>query len=155
MNKTPLISMFLLLILTVHAHAKDLYQCDNFMITDSPSNYTGCKKVGSSSSPQEKQEAQPTSTTNTNSGIQQKREDAINKLIQRGVFTKVEMPGTVPRIYVGDTFYMALIDQKRLFTSIVYAYYNTKDSTITVVGLHDSRTGKEVGTFSEYGLNLY
>ena len=87
--------------------------------------------------------------------MQAKRKNAIEKLIRKGVFYKIEIPGSLPRVYVGDLFYMAEIDQKRLFISIVYAYYNTNDPSMDVVGIRDSRTGKEIGTFSEYGLNLY
>ena len=54
---------------------------------------------------------------------QQGRWAAIQKFIEKGVFTKVGVPGSLPRVHVGPLFYMANFDDKQFFLGVVYAYY--------------------------------
>lgn len=74
------------------------------------------------------------------------RREAIDDLIKRGVFEKVETPGSLPRVWVRPLFYALDFDQKATVLNVVYGYYH-EDKT-SMVRVFDSKTGKEVGTYS-------
>lgn len=80
--------------------------------------------------------------------MQAGREKLIQKLINEGVFLKVEVPGSLPRVFVTPAFHALDIETKEKFVSVVYAFYFSDHSIRNVVRVMDSRTGKEVGTFS-------
>ena len=84
--------------------------------------------------------------------VQDKRRAFIRKLIDRGVFQKVEVPGNLPHLWVKPAFYNLDFDTKAQFVNVVYAYYVTQNPKYDIVVLFDSRTGKEVGKYAEtYG----
>ncbi len=84
---------------------------------------------------------------------QAKRRQAIDEMIRRRVFTKVEKPGELAYVWVTPTFYALDFDQKKDLMNIVYGYYYEDDSKL--VRIFDSMSGKEVGTFSlTLGLEL-
>lgn len=84
--------------------------------------------------------------------MQDKRKDFIQKLINNGVFQKVEVPGSLPHLWVKPAFYAFSFDDKSSFVNIVYTYYITMNSSYDLVVLYDSRSGKEVGVYAEtYG----
>jgi TM2 domain-containing membrane protein YozV len=90
----------------------------------------------------------------TSSEKQEKRKAFIVKLIGQGILYKVEVPGVFPRIYVLSDFYALNFADKQSFISVVYAYYLAQDSRANVVTLYDSKTGKQIGMFTERGLDL-
>ena len=86
---------------------------------------------------------------------QAKRYAYIQEVIKEGIFVKVEMPASLPQVWVNPRFYALNFEQKQAFVSVVWTYYNVKDSAINTVVVYDSTTGKEVGTFNKaYGLEM-
>ena len=86
--------------------------------------------------------------------LQPGRKQLIRKLISLGIFSKVEMPGSLPHVWVTPTFRRLDFDDKQKFLNVVYAYYLTENRRSNIVVLKDSRTGKRIGTYSQYGLDL-
>jgi hypothetical protein len=84
--------------------------------------------------------------------MQGDRKSFIRKLIDKGVFQKVEVPGNLPHLWVKPAFYSLDFDTKSKFVNVVYAYYTAQNPKYNIVVLYDSRTGKEVGKYAEvYG----
>jgi hypothetical protein len=100
--------------------------------------------------------AAPVATIDKSAAMQADRKKLIEKLIGEGVFQKVEVPGTLPRLWVRPRFYAAEFDQKQSFVSVVYAYYFDGSNVTDSVRIFDSRSGKEVGSYSavQGGLKL-
>lgn len=88
---------------------------------------------------------------------QKKRKDLIDRLIERGLFEKIEMPGSLPRLWIKSAFYALEFDAKESFVSVVYAYYFDGNDLTDSILIFDSKTGKEVGSYSSEnpGLRLY
>jgi hypothetical protein len=87
--------------------------------------------------------------------LQRKRQDFIDKIIKQGVFSKVEMPGSVPHVWVRPKFSTLDFESKKTAISIVYAFFFDSTAAGNVVRIRDSITGKDVGTFSgSLGLRL-
>ena len=86
--------------------------------------------------------------------MQADRKRLITKLIEQGVFTKVGVPGTLPRVYVGPGFRGLTFDDKQLIVSVVYAYFyncktpTCKDNPDGIVVVYDGMTGKKIGGFT-------
>lgn len=79
---------------------------------------------------------------------QPERERLLSELTSKRIFTKVDFDRLVPDIVVGPAFYLVDFDAKQSFVSVVYAYARTKNPKVNLVQLHDSMTGKKVGTFN-------
>lgn len=76
----------------------------------------------------------------------------IEKLIAKGVFQKVEIPGNLPRLWVRPAFYALDFNLKSKFVNVVYAYFITENPRYDIVVIYDSKTGKEVGKYADvYG----
>ena len=77
-------------------------------------------------------------------------------MIAEGIFTKVEMPGNLPRAWVGRGFYAADFQQKSNLVGVIYAYYFDGSNLGDSVRLFDSMSGKEIGNFNPHlgGLKL-
>ena len=86
--------------------------------------------------------------------LQPKRKRFIQKLISQGVFSKVEMPGNLPHLWVRPVFYSLDYETKKQFVNVVWAYYKTENPRWHIVILKDSRTGKRIGSYSRFGLDL-
>lgn len=87
--------------------------------------------------------------------VQARRYASFQELIKEGIFVKVEMPASLPQVWVKPRFYALNFEQKQNLISLVWTYYNVKDSAIKTVVVYDSTTGKEVGTFNKaYGLEM-
>ena len=86
--------------------------------------------------------------------MQSDRKVLIQKLIQRNVFQKVEVPGSLPRVWVTPLFHSLNFDHKQAFVSVVYAYYKTNDPTSTLVLVYDSKNGKRIGQFDTGRLHM-
>lgn len=97
-----------------------------------------------------------TGQTKSNETIQEQRKEFIAKLIKRGVFKKIEVPGDLPRVWVSPLFNALDYEQKSTFVEVVYAYYaeHSNNPDLMVVKLYDSKTGNKIGTYSLYGGGL-
>lgn len=89
--------------------------------------------------------------------MQSDRRAFIHKLIARGAFQKVEIPGRYPHVWVTPLFYELDFELKQKFISVVYAYYKGQNPQSDIVVLFDGRSGKEIGKFAEVygGLKMY
>lgn len=84
--------------------------------------------------------------------MQGDRKAFIEKLMAKGIFQKVEVPGNLPHLWVKPAFYALDFDTKSGFVNVVYAYFIAQDPRYNIVVLYDSQTGKEVGKYAEvYG----
>lgn len=99
----------------------------------------------------------PQPTVDKSEAAQQKRWALIQKLIKERVFLKIEMPGSLPRLWVAPRFHSLDFDTKRSFVSVVYAYHFDGANLSESVRIFDGRTGKEIGSFSiaDGGLRLF
>lgn len=90
------------------------------------------------------------------SGIQQERLAFINRMINQNVFTKHAVPAGVPVLWVGPRFSQMTFDQKSKMVNVVYAYYNTNNSSYDVIAVRDGGTNKDIGAYGAAygGLNL-
>ena len=90
-------------------------------------------------------------------GMQDKRKAFIQKLISNNIFQKVEVPGSLPLLWVKSGFYALSFKDKSSFVNIVFAYYKTMDSSYNLVVLYDSHSGKKVGIYGDPygGLKMY
>jgi hypothetical protein len=87
---------------------------------------------------------------------QKKRADLIRRLTGERVFLKIEMPGNLPRLWVGPVFHTLDFDTKSSFVSVVYAYHFDGNDFSDAVRIFDGRTGKEIGTFAATaGLRMF
>ena len=76
----------------------------------------------------------------------------IQKLINQGVFIKVEQPAELPHVFVDRAFYSLTFDQKAQFINVVWAYYKTENPRADIVIIKDGYTGKQIGEYAEvYG----
>lgn len=80
-------------------------------------------------------------------GMQEDRMGFINKLIKKGIFQKVEIPGNLPHLWVKPAFHSLDFEEKQKFVNVVYAYYVTKDKKYDM-----DKTGKKIGVYADaYG----
>ena len=86
--------------------------------------------------------------------MQAQRANFIENLKKQNIIYKVEVPAKYPHVYVKNRFYGLSIDEKKSFISVIAAYYLALDNEKDIVVLYDWRSGKQVGKFSKYGLDL-
>jgi len=79
---------------------------------------------------------------------QPERKKLIQKLVDQGVFRKVDFRERAATIWVDSTFYLLDFEAKQDFCSVVYAYLatNARDELV-VVTLKDALTGNTVGDY--------
>jgi len=89
--------------------------------------------------------------------LQAERRQLIAKMINEGIFRKLEFTSTLQYLWVDNSFYSLPYENKKGFVSIVYFYFFDlqKIPSGDVVVLKDFRTGKRIGQFSNYGLKMY
>ena len=86
---------------------------------------------------------------------QAKRKDLIDDLISQGIFKRIGTPGSIPRIYVGNTFYNLSFKDKEKFVGVVLAYGYSQSKETTMVLIYDNKTNKKVGSYDAVnGLDL-
>ena len=87
---------------------------------------------------------------------QAERKKLIDNLINKhNIFEKIEIPGTIPRVWVTPKFHLLTFSEKKTFIHLVYSYYYTKNSDYKAVRIFDNMTGKEIGGYMPpYELNL-
>ena len=86
--------------------------------------------------------------------MQSDRKAFIQKLINKGIFQKIEVPGNLPHLWVRGAFYALDFETKSQYVNVVYAYYITQNPQYNIVVLYDSKSGKETGDYGYGGLNL-
>ena len=88
--------------------------------------------------------------------LQSRRLAMIKRLMADGIFARVDVPGTLPHLVVGDKFYGLDIADKAKLVEVVYAYYydTPEADTHGSVVLKNRYTGARIGTFNRFGLNL-
>jgi len=96
-------------------------------------------------------------TVDRSDEMQSNRLKLMEKLRAQGFFQKVEMPGNLPRLWVGPAFHSADFEAKQKFVSVVYAYYFGGTNIADSVRIYDGKTGKEIGDYSigNPGLKLF
>jgi hypothetical protein len=93
--------------------------------------------------------------TAASQAAQAKRKEAITELMDDGVFYKTEYSSNnVAHLYVDTAFYKLNIDDKKTATNIVFAYFQAAHPNLSALRIMDGKTGKDIGKFSEYGLDL-
>ena len=79
---------------------------------------------------------------------QAERKKLIDSLINKhNIFEKIEIPGTIPRVWVTPKFHLLTFSEKKTFIHLVYSYYYTKSSDHDAVRIFDNMTGKEIGGY--------
>ena len=104
------------------------------------SNWVGEPKIGRDPEPAVKK-------LDKSEKAQKQRLALIQKLIDQGVFRKVEVPGNLPRVWVTRQFISLDFDTKQKFASVVYAYHFDGTGQTDMVLLIDDRTGKQIGRY--------
>jgi len=88
--------------------------------------------------------------------MQAKRLQLIEQMRQNNIIQKIDIPGTIPHVWVTPVFYALNYDEKNTFIGVIAAYYSAINSSSVALTLYDSRSGKKVGYFSsELGLRMY
>lgn len=83
------------------------------------------------------------------------RFELIQELVQKGAFSKVVKPGSVPEMWITPAFYALDFDVKSKFAALVWEYYfKESKGAANIALLYDSKTGKRVGSFSDAGLRM-
>lgn len=96
-----------------------------------------------------------TATIDKSEAAQKKRYDLIQKLMNEEVFAKIETPAKAPHVWVAPRFYRLDFDDKQTFLGVVYAYAYDGSDPYDLIILKDSRSGKDIGTFTKaFGLKL-
>jgi hypothetical protein len=86
---------------------------------------------------------------------QEQRKQLIAKLRAKGVFNRIENRGNgLVRAWTGPAFDGLDVQTKQSFCGVVYAYHFDGQTIGDAVILHDGRTGKQVGSFTRYGLKM-
>lgn len=89
--------------------------------------------------------------------LQANRKEFIERLIAEGIFQKVEVPGTTPRLWVTPRFMLLNWEDKEQFVNVVFAYYYPDPSQhdLAMIKIYHSVSGKHIGDYSaSFGLEL-
>jgi hypothetical protein len=99
----------------------------------------------------------PTATAaDVSPAAQAERKALIEKLIGRGIFQKVDRPGTIPQVWITPTYRLLNYDDKVTFIEVAFVYFfPTIETYGEHVRLKDSISGETVGSYSPtLGLDL-
>jgi hypothetical protein len=102
-------------------------------------------------------EAQSSSSSSVSSNKDQaKRKALIDKMINTyHIVEKIEIPGSLPRVWVTPQFHRLTFSDKKTFIHLIYSYYYTKNPKYDMVRIFDNMTGKEIGGYMPpFGLDL-
>lgn len=101
------------------------------------------------------QAATPQITLDSSPEAQKKRRALMQKLLDNGIFYKIEGSANSLHVYVDSGFYPLKIDDKQSFVEVVFAYYLAENPSTDWMSLHDSKSGNNVGSFTpQLGLRL-
>jgi len=80
---------------------------------------------------------------------QAKRKALIDKMINTyHLVEKIEIPGSLPRVWVTPQFHSLTFSDKKTFIHLIYSYYYTKNPKYEIIKIYDSITGKSIGTYT-------
>ena len=87
---------------------------------------------------------------------QAKRKALIDDMINKyHIVEKIEIPGTLPRVWVTPQFHLLTFSEKKTYIHLIYSYYYTKNPKYNAVLIFDNMTGKEIGGYlPPYELHL-
>ena len=99
-----------------------------------------CKLVDAQSS---------TSSSVSSNNDQAKRKALIDDMINKyHIVEKIEIPGSLPRVWVTPQFHLLTFSDKKTFIHLIYSYYYTKNPKYDIIKIFDNITGKSIGTYS-------
>ena len=99
-----------------------------------------CKLVDAQSS---------TSSSVSSNNDQAKRKELIDKMINEyHIVEKIEIPGSLPRVWVTPQFHLLTFSDKKTFIHLIYSYYYTKNPKYDIIKIFDNITGKSIGTYT-------
>lgn len=83
------------------------------------------------------------------------RQQFIQRLLNEGVFVRIQYKENIAIIWVDERFYALDFEAKKDFTNVIYSYLATekKDENV-LVELRDRRDNKIVGEHSLFGLKI-
>lgn len=89
--------------------------------------------------------------------FQNNGEALIQELINKGVFQRVGVPGALPRLWVGPSFYEIGLNVKEKIVEAVYDHFLAQNPRYDMVFLFDGETGTKIGIYGQVhgGLKLY
>lgn len=96
----------------------------------------------------------PQSTIREPQGLQTDRRELIEELIRNGIFTKVEMRNTFPRIWVTPSFMVLDSEMREDCTELVYVYYHDGTKMSDSVVLTDAAAGEYLGFYNPFSGGL-
>ncbi|WP_427501352.1 zinc ribbon domain-containing protein [Methylomonas sp. MED-D] len=73
----------------------------------------------------------------------------INEYIKAGIFTKIDASSDTPHAFIGRSFQVITIDDKRTALNLVKVLYASE-----LVTIYDGFSGKRLGYFDGYNLNM-
>ena len=87
---------------------------------------------------------------------QAKRKALIDDMINKyHIVEKIEIPGTLPRVWVTPQFHLLKFSEKKTYIHLIYSYHYTKNPKYNAVLIFDNMTGKEIGGYlPPYELHL-
>jgi len=90
-----------------------------------------------------------TSSSVSSNNDQAKRKELIDKMINEyHIVEKIEIPGSLPRVWVTPQFHLLTFSDKKTFIHLIYSYYYTKNSKYDIIKIFDNITGKSIGTYT-------
>jgi len=96
----------------------------------------------------------PVYNVDKSTNAQNERMKIMQRYINDGYVLKYEVPAKYPHIYVTPKFTNLDIDTKKSVASVVMGYYYSKNEKADILVFKDSRTGKDIGQYNQYGLKL-
>jgi hypothetical protein len=96
----------------------------------------------------------PQTTIREPEGLQTDRRELIQELIGNGIFAKVEMPDTFPRVWVTRSFMMLDPEMREDCAELVYVYYLDGTLMSDTVILKDASVGRYLGFYNAFGGGL-
>ena len=95
-------------------------------------------------------ESQSSSSSSVSSNNDQaKRKELIDKMINEyHIVEKIEIPGSLPRVWVTPQFHLLTFSDKKTFIHLIYSYYYTKNPKYDIIKIFDNITGKSIGTYT-------
>lgn len=88
-------------------------------------------------------------TMQTDDGPNQEgRKWQIDSWIEEGILARVEVPGSIPRVYAAEPFYGIDRPEQESMLHEIFLYYVKQDPGMTTVRILDADSGEDVGLFT-------
>lgn len=90
--------------------------------------------------------------------VNPKQQQHLAELIQgytdHGVIDKIDYSNDVPHIYVNKLFNVLKVGDKSTVIGVVFYYYQNQNPRVLFVSILDAYSGKRVGKYSQFGLEM-